>query len=337
MEFKKYLLKVTTGENLTREEAKDAVNFMFSEESTEGEIGGFLLALKTKGETYEEIAGMAEGMRENAVNFNYIEGLFDNCGTGGDCSGSFNISTTSCFVLAAAGIKVAKHGNRSISSKSGSADLLKSLGVNIELPKEWIERLLNDIGLVFLFAPNMHPKLKKIMKVRRDLKIPTIFNILGPLANPFKLEYQLLGVYKKDLVEPVAKALQTMGVKGIVVNGENRLDEATLSGETYLAIIKDGEIEYKTITPESIGFERITLDDIKGGDPEVNKQITMDVLNGKKGPCRDTILYNSALGLLATDKVKTIEEGIKLAAELIDSKKALSKLNELLEGSLENA
>lgn len=213
MEFKNYLLKVTAGENLTQEESKEAVNFMFSEEASEGEIGGFLLALKTKGETYEEIAGMAEGMRENAVKFNDIKGLFDNCGTGGDCSGTFNISTTNCFLLAAADIKVAKHGNRSISSRSGSADLLKSLGVNIDLPREGIEALLDEIGLVFLFAPNMQPKFKKIMKVRRDLKIPTIFNILGPLANPFKLEHQLLGVYKRALVEPVAKALQAMGRK----------------------------------------------------------------------------------------------------------------------------
>ncbi|MBL4932866.1 anthranilate phosphoribosyltransferase [Clostridium paridis] len=333
MDFKNYLLRVASGESLNKTEAKEAVNYMFSEASTEGEIGGFLLALKTKGESYEEIAGMAEGMRENALKFKEMKGLFDNCGTGGDCSGTFNISTTNSFLLAAAGVKVAKHGNRSISSKSGSADLLKSLGVNINLPKEGIEKLLEDIGIVFLFAPNMQPKFKKIMQVRRDLKIPTIFNILGPLANPFILESQLLGVYKKDLIKPIAEALKSMGRTGIVVNGEDRLDEGTLTGETYLGIISKDSIEYRTITPESLGFKRISLEDIRGGEPEFNRIISLDVLSGKKGPCRDTVVFNGALGLLAANKVSSIEEGISLSEELIDSKKALTKLNELIEGS----
>lgn len=333
MEFKDYLLTITSGKDLNQKEAKEAVNYMFSDDATQGEIGGFLLALKTKGESYEEIAGMAEGMRDNALKFKEIEGLFDNCGTGGDCSGSFNISTTNSFLLAAAGVKVAKHGNRSISSKSGSADLLNSLGVNINLPKEAIEKLIEEIGIVFLFAPNMQPKFKNIMTVRRNLGIPTVFNILGPLANPFKLENQLIGVYKKDFVEPIAKALKSMGRTGIVVNGDDNLDEGTLTGETYLAIVEKEGIQYKTITPEEIGFERIALKDIQGGDPEQNKQITIDILNGKKGPCRNTIILNGALGLLAANKVTSIQEGIEYAKELIDSRKALRKLIDLIEGS----
>lgn len=333
MEFKDYLLKVSSGSDLNQKEAKEAVNYMFSDEATQGEIGGFLLALKTKGESYEEIAGMAEGMRENAIKLKNIEGLFDNCGTGGDRSGSFNISTTNSFLLAAGGVKVAKHGNRSISSKSGSADLLTSLGVNINITKEGIEELIEKIGIVFLFAPNMQPKFKNIMLVRRSLGIPTIFNILGPLANPFKLESQLLGVYRKDLVEPIAKALKAMGRTGIVLNGDDRLDEGTLTGETHLAIVGKESIEYKSITPEELGFQRITLKDIQGGEPEYNKQITLDILNGKKGACRDTVLFNCALGLLAANKVSSLEEGIDRGKELIDSKKALNKLNQLIEES----
>lgn len=334
MEFKEYLLKVSKGENLTKNEAYQAINEIFNGEISDIEIGGLLLALRTKGESYEEIAGMAQGMIENAMALDTKRGLFDNCGTGGDRSFSFNISTTNSFVLAAGGVKMAKHGNRSISSKSGSADLLESLGVNLNLSKDAIENLMDEIGIVFLFAPNVHPKLAQIMKVRRTLKIPTIFNILGPLANPYKIDKQLLGIYSKDLVEPMARAMQALGRTGIVVNGNNHLDEGTLTGDTYMAIVDEDNIELQTITPESVGLNRISLKDIEGGDPEINKKITLDILNGKEhGPKRDIILFNAALGFLANKTVKTIEEGINLAREVIDQGKALDKLIALVEGS----
>lgn len=330
--LKESLKQVSERKNLNLDEAYGSMLDLMSGEASDAQIGAFLAALKVKGETIDEIAGLAKGMKEKAIKVKASGNVVDTCGTGGDRAGTFNISTTSAFVLAGAGIKVAKHGNRSVSSKSGSADVLSALGVDIESSVVDIEKQLEDIGIAFLFAPKIHLSMKYVMKARKDLAIPTVFNILGPLSNPVDLEGQIIGVYKRDLVEPMIQVLKRLGRKrAIVVHGGGNIDEASLSSDNYVAFLKDGEIEYKTLDSEDYGLKHIDNKAFAGGTPEENAKITLLILKGEKGTQRDVVLFNSALGLMAGGRAKDIAEGIEIAKESIDSGKALSKLNQLID------
>ncbi|QAA33968.1 anthranilate phosphoribosyltransferase [Clostridium manihotivorum] len=333
-EFQSALRKVIINENLSFEEAYEANKYILSGEAEEGEIGAFLAALKTKGEHPQEIAGMAKAMRElSSIDFD-IEDSFDNCGTGGDYSNSFNISTTSAFVLAGAGVKVAKHGNRSISSKCGSADLLAELGVNIEIQKEKLKKLIEEVGIAFLYAPAMHPRMKYVMKVRKALGIPTVYNILGPLTNPLNPSNQLIGVYKKELVKDLCEALKLLGKKrALVINGDNRLDEGTLDGDNYCAFLVNGEVKEMLIKSSDYGIDRIGLEHLAGGDAKENSRITLSILNGEKSTYREAVVFNSALGLFASGVCEDIKSGIDMAKDILDSGKAKRKLESLIEES----
>lgn len=314
---------------------KDAVDSILGEEVSESEIAAFLMGLKSKGETVDEIVGITKALTGNTLSFKKkFPGVIDNCGTGGDGSSSFNISTTSAFVLATAGIPVAKHGNRSVSSKTGSADVLEYLGINLNLHPEALEEILEEIGIAFLFAPNVHPKLKKVTTVRRALKIPTIFNFIGPLTNPIELDYQLLGVYRRDLITVFAEVLKQLGRKrAVVLNGAGFMDEASLQGENHLAILDDGVITTKIIMPEDVNLPQYDNSAIKGGDAQVNAEILLKVLKGEKGAYRDTVLLNAGLGIFTASKADSIQDGIKIAGEMIDSGAAYEKLTVLVEKS----
>ncbi|MGG2066634.1 anthranilate phosphoribosyltransferase [Bacillus sp. S14(2024)] len=330
-----YLRKLVERQNLTEHEMYEAGIALLSEDILESEIAAFLAVLKAKGETADEIYGLVRALREKALPFsNHIVGAMDNCGTGGDGAQTFNVSTTSAFVLAGAGVKVAKHGNRAVSSKTGSADLLEELGVNIACSPKQIDYLLEKVGIAFLFAPAMHPALRRIMKVRKELNVPTIFNLIGPLTNPIDLETQFVGIYKREMLLPVAKVLQKLGRKqAIVVNGSGFLDEASLQGENHAAILKDNKIIEVSISPEEYGFSRVKNEAIRGGDAKENANITLNVLQGEDSVYRDTVLLNAGLALFANGKAETIKDGIRLAVHSIDSGKALEKLNLLIAAS----
>ncbi|PGZ97690.1 anthranilate phosphoribosyltransferase [Bacillus pseudomycoides] len=330
-----YLRKLVERQNLTEHEMYEAGIALLSEEILESEIAAFLALLKAKGETADEIYGLVRALREKALPFSHhIVGAMDNCGTGGDGAQTFNVSTTSAFVLAGAGVKIAKHGNRAVSSKTGSADLLEELGVNIACSPKKIDYLLEKVGIAFLFAPAMHPALRRIMKVRKELNVPTIFNLIGPLTNPIDLETQFVGIYKREMLFPVAEVLQKLGRKqAIVVNGSGFLDEASLQGENHVAILKDNKIIEVSISPEEYGFSSVKNEAIRGGDAKENANITLNVLQGEDSVYRDTVLFNAGLALFANGKARTIEDGIRLAAHSIDSGKALEKLNLLIAAS----
>lgn len=331
--MKSFLEQISEQRSLTEAEMENAVKHLFSDEISDSEMAAFLIGLKIKGETVDEIIGLVNVMRQYALPFsNQIPNVIDNCGTGGDGSKSFNISTTSAFVMAGAGITVAKHGNRSISSKTGSADVLEHLGVNLNIPSESSEQILNEAGITFLFAPFVHPKVKRIMKVRRDLRIPTIFNLIGPLTNPVNLDYQLLGIYRRDLLEMFAEVLLRLGRKrAVVLNGAGYMDEASLQGENHLVIIDQGTITKKILVPEEVGLPNYTNQDIVGGDAKVNAEILRGILNGEKGARRDTVLLNAGIGIYSAQKADSIEEGIAIAKESIDSGAAKGKLEQLIE------
>ncbi len=330
-----YLRKLADRKDLTEQEVYEASLQILGERAAESEIAAFLIGLKAKGETPEEIFGLVRALREKAVSFSKsIPGVMDNCGTGGDGSQSFNISTTTAFVLAGAGVKVAKHGNRAVSSKTGSADVLEQLGVNISLSSNQVEYLLETVGIAFLFAPHIHPALKRVMKIRKELNIPTIFNLIGPLTNPIELETQLLGIYKRDMLLPIAEVLQRLGRKrAVVLNGSGFLDEASLAGENYLALVESDNIQEIVLDPRDFGFSVVDNSAIRGGTPAENARITLQVLEGEKGAYRDTVVLNAAIGLFANGKARTIEEGITLAKESIDSGSALQKLQLLIQES----
>jgi anthranilate phosphoribosyltransferase len=333
--MKSYLEKLTSRQSLTQPEMEEAVGKIFSDEISDSEIAAFMIGLKTKGETVDEVAGIVEAFRSNSRVFsNKFTGVLDNCGTGGDGSQSFNISTTSAFVIAGAGITVAKHGNRSISSKTGSADVLEELGISLDLSPEKTEEILKENGIAFLFAPYVHPKIKRIMKVRKDLRIPTVFNLIGPLTNPINLDYQLLGINRADKLELFANVLNKLGRKrAVVLNGAGSMDEASLAGDNQLVILKDGEIVPETIHPEQVGLSVYDNSEIIGGDSRQNAAILLDVLKGKKGAYRDTVLLNAGIGIFAAGRADTIQQGVFLAAESINSGKALDKLETLIKKS----
>lgn len=321
--------KLVLGENLSIEETKTVMREIMEGNATNAQIAAFTTALRIKGETVDEITACASVMREKAVRFNTNGDVLEIVGTGGDEVGTFNISTTSAFVISAGGVPVAKHGNRSVSSKSGAADVLENLGAKITLTHEQSEQVLANCGFAFMFAPGYHASLKYAAPVRKEIGIRTVFNILGPLTNPAFAPLQLMGVYEDALVRPMAEVLKNLGVKsGMVVCGDHRLDEATVTGDNLICEIKDGEIKEITLNPEALGFKRVALDEIIGGNPEENAQITRDVLSGKTtGAKRDIVILNSALCFYIAGKAAAIEDGVKLAAEVIDSGKASAQLD----------
>jgi anthranilate phosphoribosyltransferase len=332
--MKQILERLTKREALTDNEIGIAMERLFSDEITDSEIAAFLIGLKTKGETVNEIAGLVNGLRAKALPFKKIPNAMDNCGTGGDGLKTFNISSTSAFVIAAAGIPVAKHGNRSVSSKTGSADVLEELGIELNLSAERIEEIIEEIGIAFLYAPNVHPKIGRIQKVRKDLGIPTVFNLLGPLMNPVELDSQFLGVYHRDLTKMFAEVLQSLGRKrAVVLNGAGSMDEASLQGDNHLVILENGIITEKTLHPEEVGLSVYSNEAIVGGYASENAEILKNVLKGNKGAHRDTVLLNAGIGIFTGGKVNTIVEGIELAKEIIDSGAALERLHRLIEVS----
>lgn len=330
--MRQYLDQVANHQDLTLVEMEEAARVMFREETSDTEIGAFLTALKVKGETSDEITGIVNVIREKSLTIpEVIPGVMDNCGTGGDGSQSFNISTTSAFVIAGTGITVAKHGNRSVSSKTGSADVLEQLGVSLAMTPDQMQVLLKENGIAFLFAQHVHPALKRLMKVRKELGIPTVFNLIGPLTNPVALTTQLLGIYRRDKLEQMANVLHQLGRKrAIILNGAGHMDEASLAGENHLVLLERGELMQFTLRPEEVGLPVYPNEMIKGGDAKENAQILRGVLEGKQGAARDTVLLNAGLGIFANGKAQTVQEGVDLARESIDSGAALTKLENLI-------
>jgi anthranilate phosphoribosyltransferase len=321
--------------NLPEAEMMAAMEEIMEGTATPAQIGALITALRMKGETVEEVTGAARIMRQKATRVNACATtIIDTCGTGGDRLNTFNISTTTAFVAAAAGIVVAKHGNRAVSSGCGSADVLEALGVNISVGQEIVEECIQQIGIGFLFAPKLHGAMKYAIGPRREIGIRTIFNMLGPLTNPAGATAQLLGVYDPKLTEMFADVLKNMGTKrAFVVHGLDGLDEVTITGETRVAELKDGIIRTYNIHPRDYVGQIHELAAIRGGDPAANAQITRDVLSGKKGACRDVVLLNAALAVVAGEKADNMKDGIRLAAECIDSGAAVKKLQALIEMS----
>lgn len=331
--------KIYQKQHLSKEETKCIAEEMFEGRLTDSQLAAFLTAMKCKGETAGEMAGLAEIIQSKAMKINCNrENVMDNCGTGGDRSNSFNISTTAAFVLASGGVTVAKHGNRSISSRSGSADIFEHLGVDMTLSAEKLERLLNEVGLAFLFAPHMHPSMRHVMKVRRELGTPTILNLIGPLTNPIALNSQLMGTYRLDLLEETAQTLGELGrERAVVVNGGGHLDEASLTGTTHYALLENGKIDVRRIEPEELGFERISLEAIRGGDAKQNTEILYAVLKNERSPYLDTVLFNAGLGFFSNGKTASVEEGILLARRCVKDGAAMDKLQEFLKVQMEVA
>ncbi|MHB9029446.1 MAG: anthranilate phosphoribosyltransferase [Candidatus Latescibacterota bacterium] len=325
--------KAVEGMHLTREEATAAMQCIMNGEATDAQIGGFLVAMRLKGETVEEIASFARVMREKAVRIDPgAAEVLDTCGTGGDGAHTFNISTVSAFVAAGAGIRVAKHGNRSVSSKCGSADVLMGLGVKIDLPPERVSECLHEVGIAFLFAPLLHASMKYAIGPRRELGVRTFFNILGPMTNPAGARRQLMGVYSGDLVEKIAGVLADLGSeKAFVVHGSDGLDEITTTGESAIAEISGGVIRRYTVSPEDFGLPRASRDDLTGGDAAENAAIFTAILSGEKGPKRDIVLLNSAFAICAGGMADTPEAGFRCAQESIDSGAAMEKYRKLKE------
>jgi len=336
--IKEAIVKIVSKEDLTYEEAYTVMNEIMSGETTPTQNAAFLAALSTKSaraETTDEIAGCAAAMREKATRVEAGDELFEIVGTGGDNAQSFNISTTSALVAAAGGMRVAKHGNRAASSKCGTADCLEALGVNIEQSPEKCIELLDRVGMCFFFAQKYHSSMKYVGAIRRELGFRTVFNILGPLTNPGHPSMQLLGVYDEYLVQPLAQVLMNLGVKrGMVVYGQDQLDEISLSAPTTVCEFQDGWMKNYVITPEQFGLARCCKQDLVGGSPAENAAITRAILAGEKGPKRDAVLMNAGAALHIGGKAQSIADGIKLAAELIDSGKAAETLKKLIEVSV---
>lgn len=335
--IKEAIVKIVNKEDLTYDEAYTVMNEIMSGETTPTQNAAFLAALSTKSakaETTDEIAGCAAAMRDNATKVDTGMDIFEIVGTGGDNAQSFNISTTSALVAAAGGMKVAKHGNRAASSLCGTADCLEALGVNIQQSPNRCIELLKEAGMCFFFAQKYHTSMKYVGPIRKELGFRTVFNILGPLTNPGSPKMQLLGVYDEYLVEPLAQVLINLGVKrGMVVYGKDRLDEISMSAPTAVCEFKDGWFRSYTISPEDFGFERCTKDDLKGGTPEENAKITREILGGAKGHKRNAVLMNAGAALYIGGKAETLKDGIALAAEIIDSGKALETLDKLIKVS----
>lgn len=333
--IKEAIVKIVNKEDLSYDEAFTVMNEIMSGETTPTQNAAFLAALSTKSaraETSDEIAGCAAAMRSHATKVETDMELFEIVGTGGDNANSFNISTTSALIVAASGMKVAKHGNRAASSKCGTADCLEALGVNINQSPEKCVELLNKVGICFFFAQKYHTSMKYVGAIRKELGFRTVFNILGPLTNPGTPSLQLLGVYDDYLVEPLAQVLTSLGIKrGMVVYGMDKLDEISLCAPTKICEIRDGWLKSYEIKPEDFGFERCTKGDLRGGTPDENAKITLDILDGAKGHKRNAVLMNAGASLYIGGKADSLKDGIALAAEIIDSGKVLETLNKFIE------
>lgn len=326
-------------ESLARDEAREVMSEILRGGATDAQIAALLVALHMKGETVQEIVGFAEAIRAAAtplslqadstldVSGTERDALVDTCGTGGDASGTFNISTATALVVAGCGVRVAKHGNRSVTSKCGSADVVEALGVNITLPPARVAQCLEQVGIAFLFAPTMHSAIKYVQPARRELRLRTVFNLLGPLTNPAQASAQVVGVYSDDLVEKLAEALCMLGLRrALVVHGRDGLDEITISAPTKIAEVRDGRVRVYEVTPEEFGLTRAPLEAITGGDAAANAQIIRDILDGSRSARRDVILMNAGAALVAAGRADTIHDAIHEAARAIDSGAAKSKL-----------
>jgi len=329
--LKMVISKIIANQNLTEKEAYDFMNGIMKGEATQAQIGGFLVGLRMKGETIDEITGCAKAMRDNAKHVNLLSDYaIDTCGTGGDGGKTFNISTICAIIASAGGVKVAKHGNRAVSSKSGSADVLTELGININVDPSDAARLIDEKGMAFLFAQNYHSAMKNAAAPRREIGTRTIFNILGPLTNPAFVRGQTLGIFSKDLTNPVAQVLGRLGSeRALVVHGEDGLDEITTTGFTYVSELKEGIVTDYKIYPEDFGIKIATLKNISGGSAKDNAGIIKNILKGEKGPQRDIVVINTAAALYIGKKCEALKDGVLLAQELIDSGKALRQLEEL--------
>ncbi len=322
---------LVAGRSLTMEEAAQVMEEIMEGKVTPAQFGAFVTALRLKGETVAEIAGLARTMRAKAILVKVTRPVVDTCGTGGDGSATFNISTTAAFVVAGAGLKVAKHGNRAMSSQCGSADVLEALGIRLDLTAEQVERCLEEVGMGFMFAPSFHPAMKYAAAPRREIGIRTVFNILGPLTNPAGAKAQVLGVADGSLVEKIALVLQSLDCHhALVVHGEDGLDEITITGKTRVCELKGGDIRSCEINPDDFGLTKASLDDLKGGTADENAALLRSVLSGTPGPQRDVVLMNAAAALVAGDKAQSLQQGIDLAREAIDSGHALTKLEQLI-------
>lgn len=343
--MRRFTESVRAGTSLSYQEMREATSAMFSDEITETDIASFLTALSKKGETTEEITALVEVLREHAIQIPVSSPLvFDNCGTGGDGSQSFNISTTASFVLAGAGLKIAKHGNRSISSRTGSADVLEELGIALDFQPYEVDELLRKTNIAFLFAPHVHPKMKRIQGVRKSLGKPTIFNMIGPLTNPVALSSQLVGVYRQDKLMNLAAVLHRLGRKrAVVLTGAGGMDEASLAGDNHLVLMDEGECIPFTLNAQEVGLSYAPLEAIRGGDVKVNADILKSVLRGESSPYLDTVLLNAGIGLFTAGATSTIQEGVHQSRNSIASGKALNVMESVvaysqnrnqLEGSL---
>lgn len=333
--IKEALARIVTGNDLTMAEAKEVMEEIMQGQATPAQIAAFITGLRMKGETAAEIAGCARAMRENAIRVRPKQNVVvDTCGTGGDSSGTFNISTTVAFVAAGAGLAVAKHGNRSVSSKCGSADLLQAFGVNLELNSEQVARCIDEVGIGFLFAPLLHPAMKHALGPRQEIGLRTIFNILGPLCNPAGTSRQLLGVYAGDLTDLMAEVLLALGAEhAFVVHGADGLDELSITGINKVSQVYNGRVETYYLDPQQLGLSRAKLADLEGGAAEDNAATTMAILSGERGPKRDIVLLNAAAVLVAGGMAQDFEDGLLQAAEAIDSGNARMKLDQLVEFS----
>jgi len=330
-DLKSIIGKVATGASLSREEAASAFDSMMSGEATPSQMGGLLMALRVRGETVDEITGAVSAMRSKMLRVSAPDGAVDIVGTGGDGSGSVNVSTCASFIVAGAGIPVAKHGNRALSSRSGAADVLASLGVKIDLSPDQVGRCVNEAGIGFMFAPSHHPAMKNVGPTRVELATRTIFNLLGPLSNPAGVKRQMVGVFSRQWVHPLAQVLKNLGAESVwVVHGSDGLDEITLTGPTAVAALEGGDIRTFEVTPEEAGLSRVGSDGLKGGDPDANAAALQSVLKGQPSPYRDVALLNAAAALIVAGRAKTLKQGVAIGVESLDSGAAAARLKHLI-------
>lgn len=330
-ELKGLIAKAATGATLSREEAARGFDTMMSGEATPSQMGGLLMALRVRGETVDEITGAVTAMRDKMLRVRAPADAIDVVGTGGDASGSFNISTCAALIVAGAGVPVAKHGNRALSSRSGAADVLGALGVNIELTPEGVSRCIKQAGIGFMFAPAHHPAMKNVGPTRVELGTRTIFNLLGPLSNPAGVKRQMVGVFSRQWLEPLALVLKNLGSESAwVVHGSDGLDEITTAGTTYVAALENGAVRTFEITPEDVGLERVKPEALRGGEAKHNAQALVDVLKGKTGPFRDVAVLNAAAGLMVAGRAKDLKQAVALAQKAVDSGEADGRLQRLI-------
>ena len=330
-EFAQFIVKTAEGQALTAEEAAEAFAIMMSGDATPAQMGAFLMALRLRGESVDEITGAARTMRAKAATVSAPKGAIDTCGTGGDAKGTYNISTCAAFVAAGAGVPVAKHGNKSVSSKSGSADVLAALGVNLDVGPDVVARAIEEAGVGFMFAPKHHAAMRHVGPVRAELGMRTIFNILGPLANPAGTRHQVIGVYSRDWLVPLAEVLRNLGSDRVwIVHGSDGLDELTTTGTTYVAELKDGKVTTFEVTPDDAGLAVAEPDDLVGGEADENADALKGLLDGKPSAFRDIVILNAAAALIVAGVAKDLKEGAERAANAIDTGAARKALDDLV-------